>query len=76
MFGKKRIFWFFSFHLSFLTCFLLIAMILTLNEITTIPKNHRIGNRTSNVELLKEKGFPFSFLVIGDTQGSKRGEHV
>jgi predicted phosphodiesterase len=76
MFWKKRIFWFFSFHLSFLVCFLLVAMILTLHEVTTIPKNHRIGNRTSNVQLLKEKGFPFSFLVIGDTQGSKRGERL
>ncbi len=40
----------------------------------SIPSEHFIGNRLSNVQALKEKGFPFSFLVIGDTQGSERVE--
>lgn len=36
----------------------------------SIPPQHLIGNRMSNVKALKEKGLPFSFLVVGDTQGS------
>ncbi len=40
----------------------------------SIPPEHLIGNRVSNLTALKEKGFPFSFLVIGDTQGSERVE--
>ena len=37
-----------------------------------IPPHHLIGNRDSNAKALKEKGFPFSFLVIGDTHNSSR----
>ncbi len=40
----------------------------------SIPPEHLIGNRASNVNALKGKGFPFSFLVVGDTQGSERVE--
>jgi hypothetical protein len=36
----------------------------------SIPFNPRIGNRGSNVSALKEKGLPFSFLVVGDTHNS------
>jgi hypothetical protein len=32
------------------------------------PKNHLIGNTSTSLAALKEKGLPFSFLVIGDTQ--------
>ena len=42
----------------------------------SLPSNHFIGNKESNVNVLKEKGFPFSFLVIGDTQSSKRAEKL
>lgn len=35
----------------------------------SVPSEHLIGNRISNVNVLKEKGLPFSFLVIGDPQG-------
>ena len=38
-----------------------------------LPKENVIGNRASNVGRLKEKGFPFSFLVIGDTHNSNEG---
>lgn len=40
----------------------------------SIPSHHLIGNRSSNVNAMKEKGFPFSFLVIGDTRGSETAE--
>jgi hypothetical protein len=38
----------------------------------SILSDHLIGNRTANVNALKGKGFPFSFLVIGDTHNSNR----
>ncbi len=39
-----------------------------------IPTEYLIGNRVSNVNTLREKGLPFSFLVIGDTEGTERAE--
>jgi Icc-related predicted phosphoesterase len=39
-----------------------------------IPSDHLIGNKTSNVKALKEKGLPFSFLVMSDTHNSNTGE--
>jgi len=39
-----------------------------------IPPHHLIGNKPSTIAALKEQGFPFSFLAIGDTQGSERAE--
>jgi hypothetical protein len=39
-----------------------------------IPADHLIGNRASNVKALKEKGLPFSFLVIGDIHNSLCGK--
>jgi hypothetical protein len=68
--GKKKIFWWLAFALFF---FVLTAIsgfaIKVYRDYQNIPVNHRIGNRVSNVEALKEKGFPFSFLVIGDMHG-------
>ncbi len=37
-------------------------------DYTRIPQNHLIGNTPTSLAALKEKGLPFSFLVIGDTQ--------
>ena len=39
-----------------------------------LPPEHLIGNRPSSVKALQEKGFPFSFLVVGDTQGREKAE--
>ncbi|RPJ06634.1 MAG: hypothetical protein EHM36_06735 [Deltaproteobacteria bacterium] len=39
-----------------------------------IPPGYLVGNGPSCVEALKEEGFPFSFLVIGDTRGSETAE--
>jgi len=41
-----------------------------------IPPDHLIGNKPSHVEKLEEKGFPFSFLVLGDTTGSETAESL
>jgi len=76
IFGRKRIFWLFNLLLSLLLGGLLIIAIGFDRDLKRIPPDHRIGNRESNVKGLKEKGFPFSFLVIGDTQGSQRGEDL
>jgi hypothetical protein len=45
-----------------------------LRDYQSLTPNHLIGNRPSNVAALKEEGFPFSFLVIGDTSGSEATE--
>jgi len=42
----------------------------------SIPSKHLIGNRISNLKTLEEKGFPFSFLIIGDTKGSETAESL
>ena len=39
-----------------------------------IPSEPNVGNRASNLKALKETGFPFSFLVIGDIHNSLRGQ--
>lgn len=46
----------------------------TYRSYQSIPPDPLIGNKASNVKALKEKGFPFSFLVIGDTQSSERAK--
>jgi hypothetical protein len=37
-------------------------------DYSSIPQDHFIGNTPASLAALKEKGLPFSFLVIGDTQ--------
>jgi Icc-related predicted phosphoesterase len=41
-----------------------------------IPSDHLIGNKASNAKALKEKGLPFSFLVMSDTHNSNTGEDL
>jgi hypothetical protein len=36
-------------------------------EYRKVPFGHSIGNKMASVRALKEKGFPFSFLVLSDT---------
>ena len=40
------------------------------------PSHHLIGNRPSTVASLKEHGYPFSFIVIGDPGCSERSEEL
>jgi Icc-related predicted phosphoesterase len=57
--------------------FLLILSIFVVKfnwDYQSIPSDHLIGNKTSNVKALKEKGFPFSFLIMSDTHNSNTGE--
>jgi len=39
-----------------------------------IPFKPFIGNKAANVNALKEKGLPFSFLVVGDTHNSNNAK--
>ena len=39
-----------------------------------IPFKPFIGNKAANVNALKEKGLPFSFLVVGDTHSSNNAK--
>jgi hypothetical protein len=41
-----------------------------------VPSHPLVGNKASNVKALKEKGLPFSFLVIGDTHSSERAKKL
>jgi len=47
-------------------------VILLYRDYQNIPSDHLIGNKASSVNALKERGFPFSCLVIGDTHNSNR----
>jgi len=51
-----------------------IIVIRSYQDYQNIPLHHLIGNRPSSLKSLKENGFPFSFLVIGDTRGSEISE--
>lgn len=71
--------WRWVFHLA-LSMFLVALAILWWivigfhRDYRSISPHHMIGNRSSNVAALKEEGFPFSFLIIGDTKGSETAE--
>ncbi len=71
---KRRLLW-----LAFAILFLSLAgfsgwAIKLHRRYQSIPAEHLIGNKASNVRALEEKGLPFSFLVVGDTQGSEKVE--
>jgi len=74
MIRKRSLFWLF---LSIFFIFLAIVwwvVIEFLQDYQNIPPHHLIGNTPSTIAALKEEGFPFSFLVIGDTHGSETAE--
>lgn len=68
------IFWAILFVFSLTLTYLWWVVIEIYRDYQSIPSHHLIGNRPSTIAALKEEGFPFSFLVIGDTQGSERAE--
>ena len=66
---KRALFWLLSVVVSL---FLLISSGLAAKfyrDYQNIPKDHLVGNKASSVNALKERGLPFSFFVVGDTQG-------
>ena len=76
IFNKRRILWLLSSILCLFFAGLTIVSIGWYKDYQNIPKDHLIGNRGSNVNRLKEGGFPFSFLVIGDTHGRGKAKKL
>lgn len=71
--GKRNtLIWLFLVFLFMVLTFFSGWVIKFYRDYQSLPSHHLIGNKDSNVKALKEEGFPFSFLVIGDTQGSER----
>jgi hypothetical protein len=69
---RKALLWLVSSIVFLLFAGLTLLMVKSYRFDQHIPSEHLIGNKASNVESLKEKGLPFSFLVIGDTHLSSR----
>jgi hypothetical protein len=72
-FKKRRGLWLASCVLSFLCCVLLVMSFGWHKDYRIVPPEPLIGNKASSLGALKEKGFPFSFLVMGDPQSTRRG---
>ena len=71
---RKELFWLVSsvfFMMVTILCWLTIQFH---QHYQSTPPHHLLGNKPSAVAALKEQGFPFSFLVIGDTSGSETTE--
>lgn len=71
---KRFIFWIFITLFSISVTYLWWVIIGFLKDYKNIPPDHLIGNKLSHLSRLKEEGFPFSFLVLGDTQGTETAE--
>ena len=70
--GKmKRCAWFLGLVLSVAGVVFSIAVIQIEKDYRHIPSQNLIGNRAVSAQGLKEKGFPFSFLVISDTHNDE-----
>jgi hypothetical protein len=70
--GKmKRYAWLLGLVLSVAGVVFSIAVIQTEQDYRHIPSQPPIGNRAASAQGLKEKGFPFSFLVISDTHNDE-----
>ena len=74
MIRKRLLLWLFP-SIFFISITILWWVVIEFHrDYQSIPPHHLIGNRPSTVAALKEEGFPFSFLVIGDTSGSETAE--
>ncbi len=72
-FKKRRGLWLVSSVLSFLCCVTLVMSFGWHKDYQIVAQGPRVGNKASSVGALKEEGFPFSFLVVGDPHGSPTG---
>ena len=70
---RKALLWLASSIVFLLLAGLTLLMVKSYRYEKHIPSEHLIGNKTSSVRALEEKGLPFSFLVIGDIHNSRRG---
>lgn len=71
--GKRISFWLGNSVFSVLVCVLLLLAMGWYREYKLVRPGSLVGNTASSVGALKEKGFPFSFLVMGDPQSTERG---
>jgi predicted phosphodiesterase len=70
-FNKKQFFWALSLAVSVIGTVFSIATIFIDRDYRKPLPPYPIGNRPALVNVLKEKGFPFSFLVISDTHNDE-----
>jgi hypothetical protein len=68
---RKRCAWLLGLVLSVAGVIFSIAVIQIEKDYRHIPSQPPIGNRAALAQGLKEKGFPFSFLVISDTHNDE-----
>ena len=74
MIKKRLLLWLFP-SIFFISITILWWVVIEFHrDYQSIPPHHLIGNRPPTIAALKEEGFPFSFLVIGDTSGSETAE--
>lgn len=71
---KKK--WLVLFIVTVILTILWISVIGYYHDYHSLSVNLPIGNKPSMVEALKENGLPFSFFVIGDTQGTDTAEKL
>jgi len=72
----RKSLWMASSLLSLLCCVLLVLSFGWHKDYRIGPTEDQIGNKVSSLKGLKEKGFPFSFLVVGDPHGSPTGTQL
>jgi len=73
--GKKKTLGWLAFALFFFALTAVSGFAINVyRDYQNLPSKHSIGNKASNVGALKEKGFPFSFLVLGDMHCSEEAE--
>lgn len=76
IFNRRRTLWLLSSAFSLLLSGLVLLSMGYYQDYRNSPPGHFIGNSAANVKALEEKGLPFSFLVIGDTQTSERAKSL
>lgn len=73
---NKRLLWLGLFICSLIITVLWIMVIKVHSDYVNTPPNNLIGNKPPVVAELQENGFPFSFLVIGDSRAKKTSERL
>jgi hypothetical protein len=75
-FKKGRGGWLVSAILSFLCCVVWVMSFGWHRDYQSVAPGPWVGNKVSSVGALKENGLPFSFLVMGDPEGSPVGARL
>lgn len=70
--NKRRFLWLLSFIFSIIGVVVCMMTVRVNWDYQKPLSPHQIGNKPAFVEQVKEKGFPFSFLLISDTHNDER----